>query len=230
MEYSQIFISLLIILVISILLVLTGLKKQPGIGVIGAVVIIGLTLWLRKEGLRSIGFSQPDSWLTAIIAGLGLGFIIQIITVVLIEPLSEKITKTHHDHSIVEGVKDSWLAFLQWMLIVWVFVAFLEEGIYRGFLMTEITKILGRGPIGIIAAILLTSLVFGLSHGYQSRSGIVSTGFVGALLGIIFVASDFNIWIALFTHGFIDTIGIGLIAVGKDKAIRDIVWKRDQEP
>lgn len=227
MENSQLIINVLIILATSILLVVTGLKKQPGIGVIGAVVIIALTLWFRKEGLSTIGFSQPDGWLKTITLGLALGVIIQLVTIVFIEPFSEKITGTTHDHSIVDNVKGSWPAFLQWMLIVWVFVAFLEEGIYRGFLMTEIAKLFGTGGIGISMNILLTAVVFGLSHGYQSRSGIVSTGLIGALLGIIFVASNFNIWLALFVHGFIDTIGIGLIAIDKDKEIRGILWKKE---
>ncbi len=218
-------ISILVVLVNSILLVVTGLKKQPGIGVIGAVIIIALTLWFRKEGLSTIGFAQPPGWLTTIILGLVLGIIIQIVTIILIEPLSEKITKTSHDHSVVDNVKGSWLAFLQWMLIVWIFVAFLEEGIYRGFLMTEISKILGTGRIAIVINILFTAILFGLSHGYQSRSGILSTGIIGVVLGVIFVASDFNVWLALFTHGFIDTIGIGLIAIEKDKRIREILWK-----
>lgn len=228
MGNSQFIISILIVLVTSLLLVVTGLKKQPGIGVIGTVVIIALTLWFRKEGLSTIGFSQPSSWLKTIFLGLVLGIIIQVVTIILIEPFSEKITKTTHDLSVVDSAKGSWLAFLQWMLIVWVFVVFLEEGIYRGFLMTEITKILGTGRIVIVINILYTAIVFGLSHGYQSRSGIVSTGIIGVVLGIIFVASDFNIWLALFTHGFIDTIGIGLIAIEKDKAIREIIWKQEE--
>jgi membrane protease YdiL (CAAX protease family) len=225
MENSQTLLSLLIIAVISILLAITGLKKQPGIGVIGAVVVIALTLLVRADGLDTIGFSHPASWLRTIFGGLVLGTIIQFITIIFIEPFSEKITNTTHDHSIVENVKGNWLSFVQWMLLVWVFVAFLEEGIYRGFLMTEFARIFGSGSIALAANILLTAVVFGMSHGYQSWSGIVSTGIVGAVLGVIFVASDFNIWLALFTHGFIDTTGIALIALEKDKEIRKTIWK-----
>ena len=225
MENSQTLLSLLIITVISILVVITGLKKQPGIGVIGAVIVIALTMLVRAEGLDTIGFSQPASWPLTIFGGLVLGIVIQFITIIFIEPFSEKITNTTHDHSIVENVKGNWVAFVQWMLLVWVFVAFLEEGIYRGFLMTEFVKVFGSGSIALVANILLTAVVFGMSHGYQSWSGIVSTGIIGAVLGVIFVVSDFNIWLALFTHGFIDTAGIALIALEKDKEIREKIWK-----
>ena len=225
MENAQIAISLVIVLVTSGLLIVTGLKKQPGIGVIGTVVIIGLTLWLRNNNIKTLGFDKPSNWGITILLGLGLGFVVQIFSVVLFEPLSEKITKTSHDHSVVENVKGSWKAFLQWLIIVWVLVAILEEGIYRGFLMTEIAKITGVGVSGLIINVIFTSIVFGLSHGYQSRSGILSTGIVGLILGIIFVISDLNLWLAIFTHGFIDTIGIGLIAVDGDKYLRGKFWK-----
>jgi len=93
MENSQPLLSLLIITITSILLVITGLKKQPGIGVIGAVIVIALTLFFREEGLDTIGFSRPASCLLNIFGGLVLGIVIQFITIIFIEPFSEKITK-----------------------------------------------------------------------------------------------------------------------------------------
>jgi membrane protease YdiL (CAAX protease family) len=146
----------------------------------------------------------------------------------LLEPLSEKLGGSPHDHSILDGVKGNWLALLQWLVVVWVLVAFLEEAIYRGFLMREIVRVLGTGRGNLVLNILVTSIVFGLSHGYQGRSGIISTGIVGVVLALIFVWSDFNLWLAVFTHGFIDTIGIALIAVEADKTIKNIIWRSEK--
>jgi len=225
MNDLSVWISLGLVLVISALLVITGLKKQPGIGVIAALLIIGLATWLRGRGLNSLGLRPPENWLSTIGLGLLMGVIIQLLTVVLIEPLSEKLTHSKHDHSVVANVKGNWKALLGWLLMVWVLVAFLEEAVYRGFLMTEITWLFGAGKIPLAFNILFTALVFGLSHGYQNRAGILSTGIVGALLGLIFVWSGFNLWLLIFIHGFIDTIGIGLIAVGGDRLIRGWLWK-----
>jgi len=228
MNDLSIWISLGLVLVVSALLIITGLKKQPGIGVIAALLIIGLAIWLRGRGLDSLGFSQPDNWLTTIGLGLGLGVTIQLLTVALIEPLSEKLTHSKHDHSLVANVRGNWKALLGWLLLVWVLVAFLEEAVFRGFLMTEITRLFGAGTIPLAFNVLFTALVFGLSHGYQNRAGMLSTGIVGALLGLIFVWNDFNLWLLIFAHGFIDTTGIALIAVGGDRVIRGWLW-RDEE-
>ena len=224
---SEIIISILLVLGASILLVVTGLKKQPGLGIIGTLIIIALTLWLRGDNLRVLVFGAPDNWLTTILLGLLLGAVIQLLAVAFLEPFTEKITNTTHDQSVVDNVKGNWKAFIQWLLVVWVFVALLEEGVYRGFLMTETVKILGEGTGALIFNVLFTSLVFGFSHGYQNRAGILSTGTIGILLACIFVLSDFNLWLAIFTHGFIDTVGIGLIAVDGDKTIRRIIWREE---
>jgi uncharacterized protein len=217
-------VTVVLILTISVLLVFTGWKKQPGIGILVTILIIGITLWLRKDNLAYLGLYPPQNWVGTFLLGLVLGVAIQLVVVAFIEPLSEKVTKTYHDHSALESVKGNWKVFLQWMVVVWILVVFLEEGIYRGFLITEVSIILGKRPVGLAANIVITSVVFGLSHGYQNRCGIISTGFVGILLGCIFIWSEFNLWLAIFTHGFIDTIGIGFIAINGDKYIRHKIW------
>ena len=213
-------ISILAIIMISTLLIITGLKKQPGLGILGAVLIIILLLWAQGDSLFQIGFSPPKNWFSTILMGLGLGIIIQLLSVILIEPLSEKITHTSHDHSLIDAVKGNWKVFLQWMILVWVLVALIEEGVYRGYLMTELKNVLGFGMAAVTINLLFSSVVFGLSHAYQGQSGMLSTGFVGVILGVIFILSDFNLWLAIFTHGFIDTVGIGLIAIGFDEKLK----------
>jgi membrane protease YdiL (CAAX protease family) len=218
-------VHILIILIVSALLIITGLRKQPGLGILGAVIIILLFLFSRGDSLGAIGFTKPDSWFMTILTGLVLGIVIQLFSVMLIEPFSEKITGTKHDHSLIDSVKGNWKVFIQWLLLVWIFVAVIEEGVFRGFMMTEIINILGVAIPGLLISVLFTSVVFGLSHGYQSRSGIISTGIVGVILGVIFILSDFNLWLAIFTHGFIDTIGIGLIAIGGDDYLQNRLWR-----
>jgi uncharacterized protein len=217
-------ISVSLVVAVSVLLIISGLKKQPGLGIVVVLVIIPLALWLRGDTLATLGFDPPENWGTTILLALALGTATQVLGVALIEPLSDKLSGTSHDLSIIENVRGNWRALLQWLLLVWLFVPVLEEGIYRGFLMTEIARVIGTGPVASLVNVLVSSLVFGLSHGYQGRSGIISTSLVGSVLGIIFILSGFNLWLAIFTHGFIDTVGLALIAVDGDKYIRRKIW------
>ena len=70
---------------------------------------------------------------------------------------------------------------------------------------------------------IISSVLFGLAHWYQGKSGVLSTGIVGAVLGILFIASGFNLWLPILTHGFIDTVGLFLIYVNADKTLKERV-------
>jgi len=212
--------SLALVLGVSTLLVWTGLTKRPGLGVLGALLVVGATLWLRGDGLGALGFALPEAWWRTALIALALGIAIQLVSIALVEPWAERLTGAAHDHSVVDGVRGSWRAFALWMVVVWLLVAPLEEVVFRGFLMTETARLLGTSTWALAVNVVLGAVVFGLAHGYQGRSGVLSTGVAGALLGVVFVASGFDLWLAILTHGFIDTVGIALIAVGGDRVLR----------
>ena len=55
-----------------------------------------------------------------------------------------------------------------------------EEFVYRGFAIAALSKV--GLPLWVV--VILSSLLFGLAHAYQGRSGIASTGIFGILLAI----------------------------------------------
>jgi membrane protease YdiL (CAAX protease family) len=213
-------ISLLLIFITSAMLIISGLKKKPGIGILGTILTIAIALWYRGDNLNALGFSLPLRWGEPISLGLVYALVIHFLSDLFIEPLIEKLTQSTPDHSAFNNIKGNWKGFVKIVVMVWIFVAILEEGIYRGFLMTEILKIVGTGTIAIIFNVIFSSIVFGFSHGYQNRSGMWSTGIIGAIFGCIFVLSKFNLWVVIFVHGFLDTIALGLIAINKEKYMR----------
>ena len=209
-----------LVVLVSALLVGTGLTKQPGLGVLGSLLAIGAATWARGDGWASLGFAAPDSWWATVAFAFVLGVALQGLSIRLVEPMAERLTGEPHDHSVVAGVRGNWKAFALWMPLVWLVVAPLEEIVFRGFLMTEIARIVGTGPWATLLNVVLASVVFGLAHAYQGRSGMVSTGLLGAVLGWVFVASGFDLWLAIFVHGFVDTVGLAVIASGSDEALR----------
>jgi membrane protease YdiL (CAAX protease family) len=106
---------------------------------------------------------------------------------------------------------------------VWVLVAFLEEIIFRGYMMGDIAEWIGTSKPALAINIILSSILFGLAHWYQGRSGALSTGIIGAVLGILFISSGFNLWLPILTHGFIDTLGLFLIYINADKFLKERV-------
>jgi membrane protease YdiL (CAAX protease family) len=55
-----------------------------------------------------------------------------------------------------------------------------EEFVYRGFGIAA----LSRAGVPVWLAVIMSSILFGLAHAYQGRSGILSTGIFGVLLAI----------------------------------------------
>jgi len=76
-----------------------------------------------------------------------------------------------------------------------------EEFLYRGFAMAVLTR------LGVVAwvAVLVSSILFGLAHLYQGRGGLVSTMFVGIVLGIGRVMYG-SLVPVIFWHAAVDVI------------------------
>lgn len=210
-----------ILIFVIIVTLVTSFRRVPGIGVIAALVISTLTMWLRGDGLAGVGFFPPESWVATVLWSILLGMAIQFFSTLVLEPFSDKITKSSTDHSAFDGLRGNLKNFLLMLVVVWVVVAFVEEIIFRGYMMGEIAALWGDSKLVTIASLTVTSGIFGLAHWYQSRSGALSTGIIGFILGILFVASGYNLWLPILTHGFIDTVGLFLIYAGLDKSLQE---------
>jgi len=208
---------------------LSGIKKKPGFGILAAVLVIGAWLWQEGWDFAALGLSPPSSWVNTILLGLILGLAIQLLSTIFLEPWLETLTGHAQDLSQLDAVKDSWLTAAAALLASWVMAGFLEEVIFRGFLITTLRDLLGGGAWAAVFGLIISTVLFGLSHGYQEISGVIATGFVGLLLGMLFLAAGSNLWLVIFAHGFIDTAGILLLATDNNQPLKTLVWKDSQE-
>ena len=170
-----------------------------------------------------LGFFPPENWGMTILWSFLLGIAIQFGSTLLLEPFSDKVTNSRTDHSLFESLRGNLKNFLLLLVAVWVLVACLEEIIFRGYMMGDIAELFGTSKPALAVNLILTSILFGLAHWYQGRSGALSTGIIGAVLGILFITSGFNLWLPVLTHGFIDTIGLFLIYINADKFLKERV-------
>jgi len=77
-----------------------------------------------------------------------------------------------------------------------------EEVIYRGFLMAYL------GPLGVVAAIVLSTLIFSLSHAYMGRMGAIRAGLVGLVVAGLYWLTG-SLWASMLLHATADvTSGI----------------------
>ncbi len=75
-----------------------------------------------------------------------------------------------------------------------------EEILFRGFLFYYATEIVGLETAGAIA---LSTAVFAIGHLYQGTTNMIRVAIVGAVLGIVFAATD-NLIYCMALHAFLD--------------------------
>jgi membrane protease YdiL (CAAX protease family) len=220
--------NLLALPTVIILLVYSGIKRQPGLGIVISLAVIAYSVWSHPFGLAWVGFRDPSSWPGMAGMALLLGAAIAFFSTIVLEPVIERVTGRAHDVSVVDSVRGSWHALAQWLLVVWIFVALLEV-IFRGYLMGALSDLLGRSILALAVNLLFSSAIFGLAHGYQGPSGILSTGTVGVLIGLIYLLSGSNLWLVVLVHGLIDTIQLALMAANLDKPLSKILIRPRQD-
>jgi membrane protease YdiL (CAAX protease family) len=76
-----------------------------------------------------------------------------------------------------------------------------EELIYRGFLFAYYAAWLPGSPVAFV--IVLAAIVFGLGHLYQGTAGIVKTGTLGVLFGVVYWMTG-SLWAPMLLHVVVD--------------------------
>jgi membrane protease YdiL (CAAX protease family) len=88
-----------------------------------------------------------------------------------------------------------------WFAVVSVTAGVCEEVLYRGFLIRYFSD--GPWHLRLALALVVSCIAFGLAHGYQGLSGIISTGFIGAVMAIIFFITG-SLWLPMAMHALLD--------------------------
>lgn len=93
----------------------------------------------------------------------------------------------------------------RWWIAVAISAGVCEELVYRGFMLAYFGQP-GTGlGLGLGGAWLLSTLAFGLVHAYQGLAGVLRSGIVGGLLGLVAIASG-HLALAIVLHVVIDLL------------------------
>jgi len=130
--------------------------------------MLAVSLAVRRQGLASLGLRRiprpgPLAWqVLAFTAGWTL------LQLVLIIPVLEHLTGQRQDVSQFAEVEGNLGLLLALLALSWTLAAFGEELAYRGYVLTRLRDILPTGTLGLVVAVLLSSVLFGLAHTEQA--------------------------------------------------------------
>ena len=89
---------------------------------------------------------------------------------------------------------------------VYIVSSFGEEVVYRGFLITRLEALFGGARGGVIGAVIVSSIVFGLAHYQWGAMGVGQTTCMGAALAISFLLTKRNLWPLVLAHAYMDSL------------------------
>lgn len=185
------------------------------IGTILGFVVVIFTLWAIKWDWSYFGI-QRNPFVQTFLKALFYAILIILVNDVLFQPVIELFFE-ETDLSALDWIRGNVLNYLLFLLIMWVLAAFGEEFLYRGYMTKRLANIFGNAKSGWAAAIIISSAVFGFAHLYQGIVGVITTGFVAIIFGVIFYRNQHNLWVGILTHGIYDVFGITLVFLEKER-------------
>jgi membrane protease YdiL (CAAX protease family) len=135
--------------------------------------------------------------LAVAVAAIGLGVVLTNIRRVIKPARFPELRAQMRELKILPRTNSELLVFLGVAVTAGVW----EELMYRGFLIWFIAPY-----AGVIAAVFLSSLIFGLGHGYQGAKGIVRTFVLGAVFAIAYMLTH-SLWWVMAAHALVDLWG-----------------------
>jgi hypothetical protein len=165
--------------------------------VLAALVVL---LWAReRRAWSAMGLAVPHGWRLLVSA------VMVVLTVVLVLRQNAAIRRLSAERKAKLAARFAGLEYLmprtrqeyRWFVALSWTAGICEELLYRGFLTWLIASYLGW------PAILVAAAIFGLGHAYQGGKGIIKTGMVGLVMGLVVLASG---WLvpAMVIHALID--------------------------
>jgi membrane protease YdiL (CAAX protease family) len=189
--------------------------SAPGtLAVIGAFAAASWRLAARGSSWQAVGVRLPESWLRAIIWAIVLYAASALLVACVVTPLSN----AHHwptvDLSRFSGLRGNAVALAGWLVLAWITAAIGEEFLFRGYLLTQLLAVLGKGRCAIGVAIVIQAALFGVAHAYLGLRGVLTAGCVGLIYGIVYLCNGRNLAPLILAHGLTDSLSLVAIYLG----------------
>jgi len=174
-------------------------------------------LRLRGRTWQDVGLKKPEH--------LGRLLFITLIAVAILLPLSslaihivETLTESTPNLEAFEKIRGNIVALASGLVIAWIFGAFVEELLLRGFLLNTLHELFSHKNcpqwLTWTVAVLVTSVITGTGHFYQGIVGMVGTGLIAVGFSVIYLMNRRNLWSCILAHGLYNTVAFILVYRG----------------
>ncbi len=183
----------------------------------GGVLAGAVMLAVSKTSYGAIGFAPPKSVVRCVLWAVAAIVISELGAILIGEAIRRTTGWAPLDIAYIrDSIRGNLTAYFVWVgLVVWGSAAFGEELLSRGFILDRLQVVFGRGPVGIVVAVIGQAAAFGALHAIQGPTGIVITAWIGLVLAGAYFASGRNLWAPILAHGLMDTMSLTLMFLDK---------------
>ncbi len=138
-------------------------------------------VWSNRESLARIGWQFRNRWrdvLLGVALFVPVSFAVALLDGVLLSLGFSAPATPQPTFLDVRGFAEGALA-----VVLIIVVAVAEETIFRGYLILRLRSL----TYSTATAVVLSSIIFSIGHGYEGTSGVVSVGTMGAILAVIYL-------------------------------------------
>lgn len=182
-----------------------------------------LILWGSNFRWSEFGFAQKIN-IKTVLKSIGITALIFIGIDICIQPLLE-IYLGQVDLSSLDHIKNDFGNYLIIIIVMWIFAAFGEEFLFRGYYMKRVAELFGSTDKAWLVSAIVISAYFGISHYYQGPAGMIAVGLVGFVQSMLFYKNRNNLVLVVLVHGFYDMIGLTLLYFDKYTIFYD--WTKE---
>ena len=170
------------------------------------------SIGVRKVEWSDIGLKRTDFTVKNILTGVAIAVVYYFTDQYLINPIASKFAPPGLPE--IFNIKGDLPKYLIGLLLSWIIAAFLEEIVFRGYLINRFIDLIGVSVWKKIIIVLVTGIGFGLVHSYQGINGAISAGFIGVFQAITYFLCGKKLTIPIIAHGVFDTIEFTLLFLG----------------
>ncbi len=164
------------------------------------LAILAIVMWTRLgRPAADLGFELVGGW------RLAVGVAALILAVILFEVQRRRVTCSEEaQRELRKKIGDAGALLPADVKELFLFshlsvtAGICEEILYRGFLIWYLTQI-----VGLVPAVILSSVLFGFAHLYQGKKGVAQTGIVGLVFALLYVVTG-ALWVPMLLHTLVD--------------------------
>lgn len=184
----------------------------PGLGALIALAIV-ITVLVFVRASRGPTLALRDRGIGVSVAiGIASGLGVVVAFGVVLEPIIEQVTSSRVDLGALAGVEGDFPAFLMLLAFGLLFGGIVEEVIFRGYVVGWGTALFGARAAPWL--VVLSAVVFGVSHLYQGVAGMLATGLVGFAFGLLYLGTNRRLLPVIVAHMTVNAYGITMLYLG----------------